>query len=168
MNKEERKEYNRQWHSAHRERESLQKKAYYEANKESIRKKQQKYAEANREKHRERAKQYAKGHREQARQKASKYYWGHREKCLLAGRNRRDKVKTTVFELLGGKCRRCGNNDIRVLQVNHINGGGTKDKHLISRNLYKKIASGERVAGDFNLLCANCNVLYEYERGYRK
>lgn len=82
-------------------------------------------------------------------------------------RNGYYRLKTQVFNKFGGKCNRCGIADWRVLQINHVNGGGTKDiRTKRTRGIYKEILEGSR-EGDFNLLCANCNILYEYERGIR-
>ena len=80
----------------------------------------------------------------------------------------------------GGKCKRCGFNDPRALQFNHKNGDG----HLQRRPLYIRSRTGlranhdprewlrhlvrEPVRDDIDLLCANCNWIYEYERGFRK
>jgi predicted nucleic acid-binding Zn ribbon protein len=73
--------------------------------------------------------------------------------------------RTKVFNLLGGKCIRCGIDDHRVLQLNHINGGGRKDRTRISK-VFVAILNGTR-RHEFDLRCANCNILYEYERGKR-
>lgn len=77
------------------------------------------------------------------------------------------RQKKKVIERFGGKCNRCRETDWRVLQVNHINGGGRKDfQGKGSKMVYKEILDGKR-EGEFNLLCANCNVRYEYEVGRR-
>ena len=72
---------------------------------------------------------------------------------------------------LGDKCSRCGIRDKRVLQFNHINGGGSKEHRkggviAQKRNkFYRDIIEGKRT--DINLLCANCNQIYEYEQKRR-
>jgi len=83
-------------------------------------------------------------------------------------RNR--KTRLAVIKLLGGCCADCGNTDPRVLQINHINGDSKKDRERYSNNqgLYKAILCGERPIDDLNLLCANCNILYDYDTGRRK
>lgn len=64
------------------------------------------------------------------------------------------------------KCQKCGESDIRVLHINHINGGGSKEhKELKAHGLRKAIIEGKRDTVDLNVLCANCNTLFEYERG---
>jgi hypothetical protein len=77
-----------------------------------------------------------------------------------------------VIKLLGGKCCRCGNSDARVLQINHVNGGGSKETQIGkgemgSSNFLIDIDKGRRSINDLNLMCANCNILYEYEVGRR-
>ena len=77
--------------------------------------------------------------------------------------------KIRVVGILGRQCKGCGIKDIRILEVNHKNGNGTKElKECGGSNvLYRLIAQGKRQTNDLELLCANCNVLYEYKRGKR-
>jgi hypothetical protein len=70
-----------------------------------------------------------------------------------------------VIELLGGKCVRCGFSDWRVLQVNHKNGGGSKERRMKgTHGIFREILSGKRSTDDLDLRCANCNILYQYEK----
>jgi 5-methylcytosine-specific restriction endonuclease McrA len=79
------------------------------------------------------------------------------------------KRRKKVIAILGGKCVRCGIDDWRVLQINHLNGGGTKElKSNYPEKMYIDIINGNRKTDDLDLRCANCNILYEYERGVRK
>ena len=77
-------------------------------------------------------------------------------------------LRTSVLRLLGGECKRCGMTDVRVLQIDHINGNGYKER--IEQNYdggnthyyYKHILE---VNGDgYQLLCANCNWIKRYEQ----
>lgn len=80
------------------------------------------------------------------------------------------KIRMNVIALLGGKCSSCGETDWRVLEVNHIGGGGIEDRGKYGANphpFYRAILSGERNTEGLNLLCANCNILHEYQRGKR-
>ncbi len=68
--------------------------------------------------------------------------------------------------MLGGKCVRCGFNDIRALQVDHINGGGMAEhREYRSRTKYWKmvILSITNEEKKFQLLCANCNWIKRSE-----
>ena len=88
---------------------------------------------------------------------------------------RKMEEKLKIFELLGNRCANpfglphpdwC--NDPRCLQIDHINGGGTKEINLHghNRSYYKmvrlKIENGSK---DYQLLCSNCNWLKRYENG---
>lgn len=55
-------------------------------------------------------------------------------------------------------CSRCGCNNVRILEINHINGDGNKErKNQPHDKLYKDILSGKRTIKDLNLLCRLCN-----------
>jgi hypothetical protein len=71
-----------------------------------------------------------------------------------------------IIKSLGGRCRKCGCNDVRVLQVNHIGGGGIKELRTRISKMRGEILRGERK--DLDILCSNCNIIYEFERGKRK
>jgi len=91
----------------------------------------------------------------------------HPEKVRLVTLVSHIRLRKRVLEKFGGKCIRCGIDDWRVLQLNHLNGGGTKEHKAKSRDrFYREILTGKRDE-DFNILCANCNILYEYDRGKR-
>lgn len=76
------------------------------------------------------------------------------------------KYKSQVINKLGGKCVNCGIDDIRVLQINHLDGDGGEER-LYGMNMYKVILDGSRDTDDLDIRCANCNIIYEYERGKR-
>lgn len=73
--------------------------------------------------------------------------------------------------MLGGICKGCGCNDIRVLQINHVHGGGTRERlsmGLSGFKLIREIVAGRRGVDDLDIRCANCNIIFEYESGRRK
>lgn len=85
-----------------------------------------------------------------------------RQKARNAG------IRQEVVRVLGSKC---ANPDCRwqnedgtigctnpvILQVDHVNGGGTKERNALSYPaMYRKILNG---ATGYQLLCANCNWL---------
>lgn len=64
-------------------------------------------------------------------------------------------LRVAVLVLLGNRCVQCGFSDSRALQVDHIRGGGGKERaKLFSRGIYWRILRGAR---GYQLLCANCN-----------
>ena len=77
------------------------------------------------------------------------------------------RIKTEALAILGNKCVRCGFDDLRALQIDHINEDGGEDrKHKTKKNnayLYRRIIKGD--AADLQLLCANCNCIKAWESG---
>jgi len=91
----------------------------------------------------------------------------HPDKAKEYERKSRGRYKKIIMDLLGGRCVRCGINDWRVLQIDHVNGGGTKEKKRYGGNGYyihiiRKLKEGSK---DYQLLCANCNWIKKYENG---
>jgi len=78
-----------------------------------------------------------------------------------AGPKYRRRVKLAAFEAYGGaKCRCCGLEEITVLNLDHINGGGCQhEKELgsLGTNLYTHVRSLEYPPG-YQVLCSNCNI----------
>lgn len=76
------------------------------------------------------------------------------------------KVRKSVVECLGGCCQKCGFNDIRALQIDHINGGGSKERKTIRFsgsfhvNVMRSFLNKEN---KYQLLCANCNWIKRAE-----
>jgi hypothetical protein len=84
-------------------------------------------------------------------------------KCAerIAERQRQDRkdLQNEVFDAYGGpKCRRCGfDKDPDSLQIDHIEGGGTKHLKEIGRSkLYSWLKKNGYPPG-YRVLCANCN-----------
>jgi len=71
-------------------------------------------------------------------------------------------LRNKVFKLLGGQCKRCKIKDRRVLQIDHVAGGGTRErKKHGSTKILKKILDGEK---GYQLLCANCNWIKKFNK----
>jgi hypothetical protein len=72
-----------------------------------------------------------------------------------------EKYKIIVFELLGGKCICCGFSDPRGFQIDHINGGGHRQRGGMNMySFYKFVLAHPE---EFQLLCANCNQIKRLE-----
>jgi hypothetical protein len=71
-----------------------------------------------------------------------------------------------ILEFLGGCCVRCGFDDWRALQIDHVHGGGTKEIRRIGSNHQRAYYQHIREhANNYQCLCANCNWIKRYERG---
>jgi hypothetical protein len=80
-------------------------------------------------------------------------------------------LKPLAMKKLGGVlCRNCGCDDIRFLEINHIKGGGGKQrkagKHPHGARLYYKIVAGKIDTKHLNVLCRICNALDHVLRLY--
>ena len=90
-------------------------------------------------------------HRKSADAWAKKNY----EKIKAATTKYRRKKRLEVVDYLGGKCTACGLDEVCCLQIDHIDGGGNKErKKITDKQIQKKILAG---AKGYQLLCANCN-----------
>lgn len=69
--------------------------------------------------------------------------------------------RSEAMALLGTECARCGIDDVRILCIDHINGGGSKERKGLAPSAYYKLiaSSPER----YQLLCWNCNHLKRLE-----
>lgn len=83
--------------------------------------------------------------------------------------NRSLRAKVTVrrrqetLALLGGKCVRCGFNDHRALQVDHVNGGGNQHRESIGHSASGFLNAIKKSPALFQLLCANYNWIKRHE-----
>lgn len=99
-----------------------------------------------------------------ARVSARDNYAKRRDSLLVRAKIRQQRIRLDAMGALGGPtCTRCGFSDIRALQIDHINGGGTVDSK--SRCWYKRYTSIIKGATGFQVLCANCNWIKKSERG---
>jgi hypothetical protein len=70
------------------------------------------------------------------------------------------RVRAKVVALLGGKCAECSVSDPRVLEINHIHGGGRKEvSHGRGIAFLYDILAGRRRTDDLNVLCRPCNAV---------
>ena len=109
------------------------------------------------------SKEYRKRNAERIRKRKKEYYQSHREQATAQVRQWRAKLRSEVIEFLGGKCTKCGFDDPRALQIDHIHGGGHRDyrSHKNQYDFYKVILEKRR--SDLQLLCANCNWIKRHD-----
>lgn len=72
----------------------------------------------------------------------------------------RHRLRTQVMTLLGGPiCANCKCDNVKILEINHINGGGRKDAKDLTK-LFRDILAARRKKSEFNILCKPCNTLH--------
>lgn len=122
---------------------------------------------------REYHKKYRKNHKEQRQKYDTEYKrkmrgYPKRTKNEYSGLNSKDRlraIRLTILRHYGGLlpcCACCGENEIKFLAIDHINGGGNKHRKIITKNgkggnisvwlLRNNFPKG------FQVLCHNCNM----------
>lgn len=99
-----------------------------------------------------------------------RWYQSHKTEKSTYNRERNKRLRNAVLQALGAKCSNCGYDDIRALQIDHINGGGCKEKRNITSTYWKYVLQ-EIIDGTtkYQVLCANCNWIKRHENyEYRK
>lgn len=134
--------YQKEWYTKNRERILARGKEYYKKNKDLIKKKSRDYCKQNPERY-------------------------------SASRKRiRRRIMTEIFDRLGNKCELCGIEDKIILQIDHINGGGSKHLRRTAcsiKGYYKDILESVRKQENkYRLLCGNCNISEAVRKGFRK
>lgn len=98
------------------------------------------------------------------REYMKKYMRARRKKdgALPWDRDYYKRLKAKVVRALGGpRCNECGCTVEKILEVNHLRGGGQKEaKNGSSIQLYRRIARGDFRPGEFNMLCRVCNAAH--------
>lgn len=89
----------------------------------------------------------------------------HRKKLYTNAHSKdRDKaLRLEALEAMGNKCRKCGFDDVRALQFDHIEGGGAKARSKYTNNRYMYIDLINGTARGIQILCANCNWIKKAE-----
>ena len=98
--------------------------------------------------------------------KASAYRYRHstkgKAKLAKAQRAQFKRLRQEILVLLGNACKRCGFDDARALQIDHIRGGGALEKKKIgTHTMYRKIIRDGGIG--YQILCANCNWIKRAE-----
>lgn len=98
-----------------------------------------------------------------------RYYQNNKERLIEYARKRNQNPKIIEYrkeyarqkriECLnhyGNKCVCCGETEPKFLSFDHINGGGTKHRNIIRRNITEWLVKNNFPTG-FQILCHNCN-----------
>lgn len=112
----------------------------------------------------------AKEHRQRSNKKDKERYHTDLEYQKRIRKDRREYskkryngLKIAVIQKLGGKCVYCGCDVLEALEINHVNGGGSKElsigkKRISHMNLYLGILKRQRK--DVELVCRVCNSVH--------
>lgn len=73
-----------------------------------------------------------------------------------ARRRRDQEIRREVIARYGGECACCRLRALEALVIDHINGGGRRDRRL-NGNVYRRLHREQRTLRGFRVLCHNCN-----------
>lgn len=83
-------------------------------------------------------------------------------------RHRRAELRKAMVEAYGGQCKLCGETDILVLVLDHINDDGSEDRkkngHKGGAPFYARLKKQGWPSESLQLLCCNCNARKEMKR----
>lgn len=91
---------------------------------------------------------------------------GRYEKVKERSNQAQKLLRESLFEILGKRCVKCGFNDPRILQIDHIKGGGVRElkKFGSSYSMWKFYLSNQHhISTNLQILCPNCNWIKRME-----
>jgi hypothetical protein len=98
----------------------------------------------------------------------TQYYAQNRIWLLANQREYEQRIKLALMDILGGrKCKFCGNDDLRVLEIEHKNGDGSGDRKQFKNNRQLRrfyIMHPDLAREILQVSCANCNKIKRYEK----
>lgn len=74
-------------------------------------------------------------------------------------------LRIRALQHLGGKCHRCGFEDPRALQIDHVNSDGAAERKSLSTSRILKAVIDSVPGERYQCVCANCNWIARHERG---
>ncbi len=82
----------------------------------------------------------------------------HNTENNLESRLRASELRKLVIETYGSKCQCCGETEVELLQVDHVDGGGNQHRREIGQSqLYRWLKKHGFPRKGFILLCGSCN-----------
>ena len=76
-------------------------------------------------------------------------------------------LRSKIIKRLDGACKCCGENEPLFIQIDHIKGGGRRErkKFIDSSKYYEYLLTRPDLKKKYQLLCANCNAGRYYNGG---
>lgn len=141
----------------------MPRKSYYMRHREEMLEANRAYYHSHKEAERKRGKAYHDAHKVEDKRYRREYYLAHREEDW----EKREQRKLEVFTHYSGsppKCATCGETDITILTIDHINNDGAKHRRIqgTGTRFYNWLKKNNYPTG-FQVLCHNCNARKEYE-----
>lgn len=169
------------WYVNNKEKSNNMSKEYRKKHLEELKNKEKNKRLLNPEKYNEKSKKYYRNHREEIKLKSKKYNDIHKEEVKLrrkkyneknrvprleVEKTRRRVAKLEAFNHYTNnniKCLDCGKNDIRVLQIHHMNNDGAKHRKEMNSGNASLWLKKYNFPEGYQILCANCHLLKHRE-----
>lgn len=118
----------------------------------------------------EKGRQWRAKNNDKAKSYSRKWYYANPKKNHDTTTKHRRKLRIETLIEYGGKCERCGIDDLDVLDIDHIYNDGAIDrkKNLFAYNLYRELKKQGYPKERHQVLCKNCNWKKEIERRRNK
>jgi hypothetical protein len=178
VNKDNKKLKDKEYYIANKEEFAIYNKAYYQEHKEEIKNSLKEIRLIDNSASKESSKKYYEKNKELISKKAFEKRaalrkeknpsWNGmmRRRQTKNGINSKN-IRVNIIRLLGNKCCVCGFEDIRALQIDHINGGGNREiKKMGQLKMYwyiYELIGSEKENNEYQILCANCNWIKKSE-----
>ena len=95
---------------------------------------------------------------EHYRKAANDYYQRNKKHRQWLAREHKKKLRKKVIEGYGGKCKCCGETQNEFLALDHINGGGTKERKRVHAHTLYSFVIRNNFPPEYRILCHNCNA----------
>ncbi len=143
-------------------KDKAKRREYYQKNKQEINRKRKEYYEKHKEEinRKIRKRNQIPEVKARIRQNGKKWRALHREELTRRYRLYRNKynikIKEQVFQHYGNKCVCCGENNLKFLSIDHIDGRGRQHRQKIKDHMDCWLVKNNYPKG-FQILCYNCN-----------
>lgn len=81
-------------------------------------------------------------------------------------KNRNQQIKYECYRHYSNgepKCKNCGNTDIRVLTMDHVDGSGYEHRKIIKSRQITRVLKAKGFPEGYQVLCMNCQFIKKYE-----
>lgn len=96
-----------------------------------------------------------------------KEFWNKNGYAIYERANRYWKRKISLINDLGGECVHCGNSDIRVLDIDHIDPSKKMQPGQGRYSWSHRFKDWEKNIGNLRILCSNCHRIHTWDqRGF--
>lgn len=121
------------------------------------------YYQKNKEKMKQTRKEWYQANKERASEYAKRWHLQNRDTSNANRARESQEARNKILEKFGNKCTRCGFDDKRALQIDHINGGGQKEIKKINNSRKYYLYVLQDTTNKYQILCANCNWIKRRE-----